>query len=290
MPEPSSNPVNNPVTNSVTDPISQSVTTPVTTTVTTTTTTPVAIPVTAPSVPVVSTPETTPVIPPVILSEIPPVIPPVGSPVTVPVIRFHKVTQISESHCGPAVIQMLLSNIGIDITQEAITEAAGATKTIIRNGMRIDEMDRAISVLHLPAKLWYKHHATLNDMRVLLDAFKCPVGVEWQGLFSEDEDDIDDSTGHYSVVTRVDDEKQSLIIADPYKDFTDQDRIINIGIFLKRWWDTNWIRDETARKRYKVRDDQVVFVVTQPDVVFPPTLSMMPGSDYTSTIFVGKSQ
>src|SRR5689334_5168881 len=42
---------------------------------------------------------------------------------------FQKSVQISEAHCGPAVLQMLLGNIGIDITQHAIAEAAGITKT-----------------------------------------------------------------------------------------------------------------------------------------------------------------
>ena len=41
--------------------------------------------------------------------------------------RLRWIEQISESHCGPAVVQMLLENIGVDASQEAITEAAGAT-------------------------------------------------------------------------------------------------------------------------------------------------------------------
>lgn len=204
-----------------------------------------------------------------------------------PQVYFHKVTQISESHCGPAVIQMLLSNIHIDVSQEMITAAADATKTIRRYGMRIDEMDTAIRTLQLPARLWYKQHATLREIRTLLDEYKYPVGIEWQGLFSDDEDEINDSAGHYSVITRVDDEKKALIIADPYKDFADQDRIINISVFLKRWWDDNWIRDEILHRRYRVRDHQVFFVVSEPDRIFPESMGLVPGSEYTSKMLVG---
>ena len=44
-----------------------------------------------------------------------------------PNVDFHqqRFMQISESHCGPAVIQMLLSSLGVDVTQEAVAEKVG---------------------------------------------------------------------------------------------------------------------------------------------------------------------
>lgn len=195
------------------------------------------------------------------------------------IFHFHKVTQISESHCGPAVLQMLLGNIGIEINQQAITQAAGATKTIVRNGIRIDEMAQAIANLNYPAQLWYKPHATIEDIRTLLDIYKYPVGVEWQGLFSDDDEEINSATGHYSIVTRVDEEKKALIIADPYKDFADQDRIINIEKFHHRWWDINYFKDETGKK-HRIRDNQVLFIVTPENIQFSPGLGLLRGSEY----------
>jgi hypothetical protein len=84
------------------------------------------------------------------------------------------------------------------------------------------------------------------------------VGVQWQGLFTDDEDEINDDTGHYSIVTRVDEEKQELIIADPYKDFRNQDRIISRQTFLKRWWDENEVRNSLSRKKYTLHDDKLL--------------------------------
>jgi hypothetical protein len=35
---------------------------------------------------------------------------------------------------------MLLENIGVNVTQEAITDAAGATQTIVEHGPRVDQL------------------------------------------------------------------------------------------------------------------------------------------------------
>ena len=148
--------------------------------------------------------------------------------------HFRKATQITESHCGPAVVQMLLGHLNIKVTQNVITKAAGATRTISESGVRIDQMTRAITNLACEADLWYKAHASISDIQTLLLDYGLPVGVQWQGLFTDDEDEINDDTGHYSIVTRVDEEKQELIIADPYKDFAKQDRIITMQTFLKQ--------------------------------------------------------
>jgi hypothetical protein len=187
--------------------------------------------------------------------------------------RLHRIEQITENHCGPAVIQMLLENIGVTATQEEITEAAGATHTIETHGTRVDQLARAVHTLAPIAKLWYKEKASLADLEYVLEECKYPVGVEWQGLF-EDMDDDDDDYGHYSIVAHIDQTKDELIVVDPYKDFVDQSRIVKLSLFQSRWWDFNEVKDlETGEKEFK-KDEQLFFVVVPLSVVFPGEMGM----------------
>lgn len=187
--------------------------------------------------------------------------------------RLRWIQQITENHCGPAVTQMLLENIGVNVTQEAITDAAGATYTIETHGTRVDQLAKAVHELAPHAKLWHKEKASFEDLEYVLNEKRYPVGVEWQGLF-EDEDNDDEDNGHYSIVANIDKAKDELIIVDPYKDFVEQNRIIKISLFEKRWWDYNEVKDlETGEKTFK-KDEQLFFVVAPLDVSFPETLQM----------------
>src|SRR6266498_3127987 len=145
--------------------------------------------------------------------------------------RLRRIEQITENHCGPAVIQMLLENIGVNVTQEEITEAAGATRTIITHGTRVDQLAKAVQQLAPIAKLWYKEKSSADDLEYVLDECKFPVGVEWQGLF-DDMDDDDEDYGHYSIIANIDKVKDEIIVVDPYKDFVDQNRIVKMSLFL----------------------------------------------------------
>jgi ABC-type bacteriocin/lantibiotic exporter with double-glycine peptidase domain len=188
--------------------------------------------------------------------------------------RLRRIEQISESHCGPAVIQMLLENIGVTASQEAITEAAGTTATIDEHGTRVDQLAQAVRTLAPGARLWCKEKASLADVRYVLDEQKYPVGVEWQGLFDDDEDEFDDDYGHYSVISHIDLAKGELIVVDPYKDFADQDRILKISVFQKRWWDDNEVKNPRTGKTAYKRDEQLFFVVAPVDEAFPAELGM----------------
>src|SRR6266508_4223710 len=132
--------------------------------------------------------------------------------------RLRRIQQITENHCEPAVIQMLLENIGVSATQEEITEAAGATRTIESYGTRVDQLAKAVHQLAPIAKLWYKEKASLEDLEYVLDVCKFPVGVEWQGLF-EDMDDDEGDYGHYSIISNIDQAIDELIVVDAYKNF-----------------------------------------------------------------------
>src|SRR5436305_14794214 len=190
--------------------------------------------------------------------------------------RLRRIEQISENHCGPAVIQMLLENIGVNVSQETITAAADATDTIAENGTRVDQLAQAVRSLAPGARLWYKEKATLDDLVRVLDEQNYPVGVEWQGLFDENEDEFDDDYGHYSVIAHIDQAKGELIVVDPYKDFADQDRILSIRVFLKRWWDDNEVKEPQTGVTSHKRDEQLFFVVAPLDVAFPADLHMQP--------------
>jgi hypothetical protein len=168
---------------------------------------------------------------------------------------------------------MLLENIGVDIAQQELTEAAGATRTIETHGTRVDQLARAVQQLVPIARLWYKEKASLEDLIYVLEEAKYPVGVEWQGLF-EDMDDDDDDYGHYSIIAHIDRVKEELIIVDPYKDYVNQNRIIKISTFLERWWDFNEVKDpQTGEKVFK-KDEQLFFVVAPLAVSFPAELGM----------------
>ena len=187
--------------------------------------------------------------------------------------RLRRIEQITENHCGPAVMQMLLENIGVNVSQEEITEAAGATHTIETHGTRVDQLARAVHELAPIAKLWYREKASVEDLEYVLNECKFPVGVEWQGLF-EDMDDDDDDYGHYSIIAHIDTVKDEIIVVDPYKDFVDQSRIVKMSLFLNRWWDFNEVKDpETGEKEFK-KDEQLFFVVAPLSVAFPAELGM----------------
>ncbi len=187
--------------------------------------------------------------------------------------RLRWIQQITENHCGPAVLEMLLENIGVNISQQEITEAAGATHTIETHGTRVDQLATAVQKLVPIARLWYKEKASLDDLIYVLEEAKYPVGVEWQGLF-EDMDDDDEDYGHYSIIAHIDKAKDELIVVDPYKDYIDQNRIIRISTFLERWWDFNEVKDpQTGEKVFK-KDEQLFFVIVPLAVSFPAELGM----------------
>lgn len=187
--------------------------------------------------------------------------------------RLRWIEQITENHCGPAVVQMLLENIGVNVTQEEITDAAGATLTIALQGTRVDQLAKAVHQLAPHARLWHKEKAGFDDLEYVLNEKRFPLGVEWQGLFG-DEDNDDEDKGHYSIVANIDRARDELIIVDPYKDFVDQNRIIKISLFERRWWDYNEVKDLETGEKYSRKDEQLFFVVAPLDVTFPETLQM----------------
>ena len=194
--------------------------------------------------------------------------------------QVNRICQISEAHCGPAVIQMLLGHLGIFVTQEEVAEAGEVMDRIEIHGMRVDQLALAVQRLAPTTQFWYKKNAKFEELVELNTVHKYPVGVEWQGVFTTEEDedeDEEDDYGHYSVIPHVDLERRELIIVDPYKDFVSQDRIFSIDSFISRWWDTNEVIDPRTRKAKLVEDYHMMFIVTPKEVDFPQKLKMKRG-------------
>ena len=182
-------------------------------------------------------------------------------------MQIHQVTQISESHCGAAVLQMLLETMGVTTDQKTIAEAARVENTIEEHGMRIDQIATACNRIAPHLIFWYKYYSSLEDLKYLLNK-DIAIGVEWQGLFynsleeEEKEGKEEADYGHYSAISFYDEELQQLVIVDPYKDFANQNRIFSLDTFLERWWDTNEIKNEHTGRKEIIEDNRLLFFLT----------------------------
>jgi len=144
---------------------------------------------------------------------------------------MRRVEQISSSHCGPASCVMLLSFLGVDLSQESIVEMGGASYKVEEYGMLISEMGRAVGRLFPQFQFWYKEGSSLQDLTKIIKDYKYPVAVEWQGVFYEDADEDD---GHYSVITHIDTTNNIIMLSDPYKRFAGTDRMFHVFEFESR--------------------------------------------------------
>lgn len=209
-----------------------------------------------------------------------------------PEINYHeeRFTQISESHCGPAVVQMMLSALGMDVSQDIIVDAAGVGDRIEDHGTRVDQLALAVYRLVPELRFYYKEHALLDELVHIVEVEGYPAAVEWQGLFEgepdseeaqasgapllPDSESRDGDYGHYSLVIRAHPDRRVLIIADPYKDYIAQDRIFTFREFDSRWFDYNEVQDPKSRRKKYVKDDHLLFVIVPPNESFPLEMGM----------------
>jgi len=187
---------------------------------------------------------------------------------------MRRVEQISTSHCGPAVVVMLLSYLGVDVSQESVVERADMSIAIENYGMLVSDMARAVEKITPQFQFWHKEGSSIPDLYQLVERYKYPAAVEWQGVFFEDSDEDD---GHYSVVTHVDDTSDIIFISDPYKRFAGVDRVFHTDEFANRWWDDNDIYSPETGNIETKRDNNMVFIITGKEVVFPEELGMLRG-------------
>jgi ABC-type bacteriocin/lantibiotic exporter with double-glycine peptidase domain len=193
----------------------------------------------------------------------------------IPFPSLRRVRQWSDEHCGPAVLQMLLGYLGKKVSQPKLTVAAGLTqRKITKQGITITQMAQAVAKLVPQVQFWYKNKSSLSDIKKIIEKYHFPVGVEWQGIFYQYSDNDD---GHYCVVTKVDSAKKEIVLSDPFIAFAKKDRHIKMADFKKRWWDINLVKNPKTGKVRKVRDSNMIFVITPKEISFPEFLGMKRG-------------
>lgn len=185
---------------------------------------------------------------------------------------MRRVRQITDSHCGPATLAMLLSFLGVEVSQEAIAEASSNGSNIRGYGMRVDEMAKAIGTLCPQFQFWFKEYCDIEIIKKIIDEYRYPVGVEWQGIFFDDSDGDD---GHYSIVTHLDIGENIITLADPFRRFAGVDRVIHLNEFIDRWWDDNEIFNPQTGRVTTKRDTRMIYIITAKEAAFPKDLGLL---------------
>lgn len=182
-----------------------------------------------------------------------------------------RIRQRSDSHCGPAVVVMLASYLGIPLKQHSIVLAAHAEKKYIKNGMTVSELCRGVLNLRNDISFWTKKDSSIAELDLIINRYKFPVGVEWQGEFGEY---ADEDNGHYSVATYLDIPSDTIMLSDPFYYFAFTDRTFRIGEFDRRWWDVNDITDYEGSVLNRETDTRTLFVMTPGIFMFPEAMGL----------------
>lgn len=194
-----------------------------------------------------------------------------------------KYVEQKTGHCGPAAVVMLVSLYGHNATQEEIAEAAGVSQTIKEKGSRIDQLANAIDQLYPDLILLAKYNASVSDVRDIIDSFRMPVGVEWQGMFLDSRVGYFEE-GHYSLISGVNFRDQTLTLIDPEPRSALENGTLLIKEFERRWWDDNEVsRKDQTNAVETIRNKRLLFVIVPKGVatplrelgLAPATLSMM---------------
>lgn len=194
--------------------------------------------------------------------------------------KLKRVAQINSYFCGPAVLEMLCSNLDFEISQDKFSEVLGGGKKVKEHGMTVEEMALAVSQLAPALQFWFKRNSTVKELTEVLNVYKYPVGVEWQGIFDyedADSDDEDDDPGHYSVIVGINKTKKLVTIIDPDKHYIAKNRKIGLLRFERRWWDINKVLDAKTGKRKESDDYRMMFLITPKGVTFPEKYGMNRG-------------
>lgn len=177
-----------------------------------------------------------------------------------------RIKQIDVYSCGPAVLAMLYSQFGVKVSQRGLIASLRAKNKIKQYGLSVKDLAKASKIVGKGAfSFWRKANGKMSELDVIVNKYKHPVAVEWQGVFYEEEDE---DNGHYCVITRVDKKSGVLRLADPYSHYAGVDRKFEIKFFLKRWWDKNVIKGRT------LVDRRVMFLITPKGTTWPKKLGM----------------
>lgn len=193
--------------------------------------------------------------------------------------KFTRFSQETEDTCGPAVIRMLLDFYHINVTESQVVEATQAKDMIKDTGTRLDQLATSIKNLAPEYTIWYKEDAHINEVSTLIHEYKVPVVVDWQGLFWDSLlEEMKLSThpyhGHYAIVTDIDIENDKITIADPYHEFSTQDRIFPLDWFKTRWWDVADTEGTEIKDDVSYYTSRMMFILIPKSETFPLDLGM----------------
>jgi len=196
--------------------------------------------------------------------------------------KFITMPQQTDAHCGPAVVQALLAFYQIDVSQDDVVNAARVKSTIMKKGMVISQIAKAVKKLAPNLNLWFKENTSETDLKTLINTFHLPVVINWQGLFyrTQEEERLHDTgadKGHFSIVTDIDVDDDLIVIDDPYSEFYENNRLFSYKWIESRWWDTDAFFDKKTKQSTVVRTERLVFVLTPKDLVLPSDLMLLPG-------------
>lgn len=188
--------------------------------------------------------------------------------------KLPRITEISNTHCGPATLRMLLVNTGVQAGQRRIVNESSSVKRLLKYGMNVFELAKATKKISPKVQFWFKDNADLQDVRKILEEYNYPVGIEWQGDFKQF---TDENNGHYSVITHISKNGKTVFIADPFFYFAGKDRRVKTFHFEKLWWDDNEIVNPKTKKLEKIKDYHMIFIVAPKHETFPVELEMTKG-------------
>lgn len=198
-----------------------------------------------------------------------------------PFSDLKRVSQKNLYYCGPAVLEILFSYWGVSTDQDDFVRAANVAHKIKTHGMTLAEMATATRMVDPEYEFWLKRDSSLSELSNLVNKRSMPVGVEWQGIFDDeewDEEDDDDDPGHYSVVTGISTSENYIFLSDPYKNYTGgRDRRLSILEFERRWWDINEVIDPVSMRRREIDDYHAMFIIVPRKETFPKEFGMERG-------------
>jgi ABC-type bacteriocin/lantibiotic exporter with double-glycine peptidase domain len=192
-------------------------------------------------------------------------------------IKIKAVAQKNGTYCGPAVLQMLFSHLGLEFTQDQIVDTAKIRTHIRKYGMQPRQMAQIVETLSPDYQYWFKQKATLVDLVQLIRRHHQPVGIDWQGLFyktPEAEKPSKADKGHYSIVIDVDKAKNTITILDPYPEFALKPRVLPLDWFQKRWWDTADDKNPQTGKFEKIKTTRFIYLIAPKTAKFPSKFGM----------------
>jgi ABC-type bacteriocin/lantibiotic exporter with double-glycine peptidase domain len=193
-----------------------------------------------------------------------------------PFVSMERTRQISVYACGPATLEMLFSFVGQKVSQTSLIRSIRAGNKIKKYGINVNDMAKAAGIkAKNKFSFWKKQYATIGDLDKVVNKYHYPVGVEWQGVFYENEDE---DSGHYGVITKIEKKLGFLRIADPYFNgyfhFHGTDRKFKIAEFKKKWWDVNEVKISGSTKTKQIKDVRMMFLITPKDELWPKKLGM----------------